>query len=183
MNKKYSLIAFFIGVTIASLQAQSSSIHAKILVGFEQWKTSAIKNGSYANAANCNMERVTKDGYKGPFTGIPEEISIHYADVNGDGKLDGLVTFHPKQCDGGNAMMNAQDRVLILSKGTGYTADAKYINNIEKQKDGWLSVTGASDGIIFGTYYNYTAEDGRCCPSIKKPFTIDFKTKKLEIDN
>jgi len=43
---------------------------------------------------------VIKDGYKGPVAGIPKDISIHYSDINGDGKLDALITFHPVQCDG-----------------------------------------------------------------------------------
>lgn len=183
MHTKLILLATLFYTSAGSLQAQTPSAHGKILASFETWKTNAIKTGKYASAANCKMETVTKDGYKGPFTGIPEEISIHYADINGDGKLDGLVTFHPQQCDGGNAMMNVQDRVLILSKGTGYTTDAAFISNIEQKKDGWLSVSGVSGGTIFGTYYNYAAEDGRCCPSIRKPFTIDFKSKKLNIED
>lgn len=163
--------------------AQSASVQVQILTRFEQWKASAIKAGTYASAAACNMNTVTRNGYKGPTTGIPNEYSIHYADINGDGKLDGLVCFHPVQCDGGNALMNAQDRVLILSKGTGWYTDEKYIRNIEQKKDGWLTVNGANDGMIYGTYYDYGPDDARCCPSVRKPFTIDFKTKKLAIED
>ena len=175
----FSILLLF---AVSSIQAQSGTSYSKILAAFEQWKSNAIKNGSYASAANCKMEIVTKDGYKGPNTGIPQDLSIHFADINGDGKLDGLFTFHPQQCDGGNAMMNAQDRVLVLSKGTTYTTDATYISNIEQKKEGWFTVTGALEGMIFGTYNEYGPEDGRCCPSIRKPFTIDYKTKKLEME-
>ncbi|MBL0269789.1 MAG: hypothetical protein IPP99_14250 [Chitinophagaceae bacterium] len=175
----FSILCLF---AVSSIQAQNGTSYTKIMAAFEQWKTSSIQKGKYATAANCKMEIVTKDGYKGPNTGIPQDLSIHFADINGDGKLDGLFTFHPQQCDGGNAMMNAQDRVLVLSKGTAYTTDASFISNIEQKRDGWFSVTGALEGMIFGNYYEYGPDDGRCCPSIKKSFTIDYKTKKLEID-
>jgi len=82
----------------------------------------------------------------------------------------------------GNAMMDAQDRILILSKGAAWITDDKYISNIESKKDGWLSVSGVTEGIIYGTYYEYDKDDGRCCPSIKTQFSIDNKTKKLELE-
>ncbi|MBM3417234.1 MAG: hypothetical protein FJY20_12555 [Bacteroidetes bacterium] len=129
------------------------------------------------------MDIVINEGYKDPMAGIPKEISIHYSDINGDGKLDALITFHPVQCDGGNAMMNAQSRLLIISKGSSWVTDDKFIESIESKKDGWLSVSGVTEGTIFGTYYEYAADDGRCCPSIKKSFTLDYKTRKLTIDN
>ena len=115
--------------------------------------------------------------------GIPKDISIHFSDINGDNKLDALITFNPVQCDGGNAMMNAQSSVLVLSKGPVWITDDKYIENIESKKDGWLSVNGVVGGTIFGTYYEYKEDDGRCCPSIKKQFSIDYKTKKLDLEN
>ena len=182
INMRQLLFSILFLFAVSAIQAQSGTSYSKIMAAFDQWKATAIQKGKYASAANCKMEIVTRDGYKGPATGIPQELSIHFADINGDGKLDGLFTFHPQQCDGGNAMMNAQDRVLVLSKGSTYTADASYISNIEQKKDGWLSVTGALEGIIYGTYYEYGPDDGRCCPSIKKSFTIDYKTRKLEIE-
>lgn len=163
--------------------SQTTAEYSQVLSRFEQWKAAKYKAGAYATPGNCKMDIVTKDGYKGPVAGIPKDISIHYSDINGDGKLDGLITFHPVQCDGGNAMMNAQDRLLILSKGAAWVIDEKYISNIESKKDGWLSVSGVMEGTIFGTYFEYGPDDGRCCPSIKKSFTIDYKTKQLTIDN
>lgn len=180
--RKILLIALF-ALTILQLSAQSTAEYTQIVTRYEQWKAAQYKAGAYATPGNCKMEVVTKDGYKGPVSGIPKDISVYYSDINGDGRLDGLITFNPVQCDGGNAMMNAQSRLLILSKGAAWTTDDKYIDNIEGKKDGWFSVNGVSGGTIYGTYYEYAADDGRCCPSIKKPFTIDYKTKKLDIEN
>jgi hypothetical protein len=165
------------------MKAQSTPEYSQLLNRYEQWKAAQYKAGTYASPGNCKMETVIKDGYKGPMAGIPKDVSIHFSDINGDNKLDALITFHPVQCDGGNAMMNVQSRVLVLSKGIVWVADDKYIENIESKKDGWLSVSGVVGGTIFGTYYEYKEDDGRCCPSIRKQFSIDYKTRKLELEN
>lgn len=180
---KRTLIALALILAAAPVFAQTTAAYTQILSRYEQWKAARYKAGAYATPGNCRMDVVTGDGYKGPMSGIPKDISVHYSDINGDGKLDALITFNPVQCDGGNAMMNAQDRVLILSKGAAWVTDDKYISNIESKKDGWLSVNGVTGGTIFGTYYEYAPDDGRCCPSIKKSFTIDYKTRELTIDN
>lgn len=176
------LLLFFLLFPALYSTAQTGSPYSQLLNRFEQWKAEKIKAGKYATAANCNTNNVTRNGYKGPVTGIPAEFAVHFADINGDKKMDALFTFHPVPCDGGNALMNAQDRVLILSRGTGYYTDDKFIGNIEGKKDGWLTVTGATEGTLSGTYYNYGPDDGRCCPSIRKPFTIDFKTRQITIE-
>ena len=181
MKKVFFLPAFLL--IILSLAAQTNVEYTKILTRYEQWKAAQYKAGNYATPGNCKMEIVIKEGYKGPVAGIPKDISIHYSDINGDKKLDALVSFNPVQCDGGNAMMNVRSTVLILSKGTIWITDDKYMENIESKKDGWLSVNGVLGGTIFGTYYEYKEDDGRCCPSIKKQFSIDYKTRKLELEN
>jgi hypothetical protein len=165
-----------------AVTAQTSPVYSRLLSRYEQWKAAQYKAGKYATPGNCKMDIVIKEGYTGPMAGIPEDISIHYSDINGDGIPDALITFHPVQCDGGNAMMHAQSRVLFLSKGAGWVTDDSYIDNIERKKNGWLVVSGVKGETIFGTYYEYKDEDGRCCPSIKKQFTIDYKTKKLETE-
>lgn len=160
--------------------AQSKSEYVLIIEKFLTWKSQQIKKGTYASDKNCNPTTVSKESYKGSSTGISSDIQTSFADINGDQRIDAIVTFNPFLCDGGNALMNAQIRVLILSKGTSYYTDDTYIDKIEKQyKDGWLNIERASEGTFFGTYYEYKEDDGRCCPSIKKRFTIDYKTKKL----
>ena len=161
--------------------AQTTAEYSQILNRYEQWKALQYKTGTYVTPANCKPEVMLKDGYKGPESGIPKDISIHYTDLNADGKMDALISFNPIQCDGGNSMMNLQSRVLILSKGTTWIADDKFVEAIEtKHPGGWFWIEGAMNGSIFGTYYEHAVDDPRCCPSIKKPFSIDFTTKKID---
>ena len=171
---------FLLALTI-NVTAQSKTDYVQILKKFEQWKSIQYKKGLYAIEKNCNLDTVGKEGYNGPEMGIPQDIDISFTDINDDQKLDAIVTFHPDQCDGGNALMNAQIRVLILSSGTTYITDDTYIDKVEShlKKKGWLSIESANNGTFFGTYYEYKDADGRCCPSIRRSFNIDFKTKKL----
>ena len=183
MNKltgKILIAAFlFAGFTLR-VNGQAKSEYAPILNKFEQWKAIQYKKGTYETEKRCNMDTVTKDDYKGAGIGIPKDIDISFTDINNDGKLDAIVTFHPDQCDGGNALMNAQTRVLILSNGTTYVTDDTFIDKIESRyKKGWLNIDNATEGTFFGTYYEYKDTDGRCCPSVRRPIQIDYKTKKM----
>ena len=184
MNRKFKPIFLFIFSTASLISfAQSKSEYVQIVNKFEQWKNDQYKKGNYATEKNCNADTVLKDGYKGPGMGIPTDIHVSFTDINSDNKLDAIITFNPDQCDGGNALMNAQIRILVLSGSKGYTADDSYIDKIERQlKKGWLNIEGAFGGHFYGTYYEYRDSDGRCCPSIKKQFSIDYKTKKLTFD-
>ena len=161
--------------------AQSKNEYVQILNKFEQWKSTQFKKGLYATDKNCNPDTVTKEGYKGSEIGIPKDINIFFTDINEDDKNDAIIMFTPDQCDGGNALMNAQTRVLILSSGAAYITDDAYIDKIESRlKKGWIRIEEATYGTFYGTYYEYKETDGRCCPSIKRPFSIDYKSKKME---
>jgi hypothetical protein len=184
---RFAMLVFFgLLCTIPSpeLAGQSTAPYIQILNRFEQWKSTQYKNGSYATEKNCNPATVLKEGYKGAWMGIPKDINISFTDINGDGKLDGLVLFNPDQCDGGNASMNAQVRVLIFSGTATYSTDDSLIDKIEAGlKSGWLNIEKAAYGTLYGTFYDYADEDPRCCPSISRAFMVDFKTKKLEFLN
>jgi len=183
MNKltgKILIAAFlFVGFTVR-VNGQAKSEYAPIINKFEQWKVIQHKKGTYETEKRCNMDTVTKDGYNGSGIGMPKDINISFTDINNDGKLDAIVTFHPDQCDGGNALMNAQTRVLILSNGITYVIDDTFIDKIESRyKKGWLNIENATGGTFFGAYYEYKDTDGRCCPSVQRPIQIDYKTKKV----
>jgi hypothetical protein len=184
MNKNFRqlILIFFLGYPLI-LFAQSKSEYVLIVSKFEQWKKDQYKKGKYATDKNCDPDTVLKAGYKGAEMGIPTDIHISFTNINDDNKLDAIITFNPTQCDGGNALMNAQIRILILSNVDGYTTDDSYIDKIESQfKKGWVIIDSALYGSFYGTYYEYKDSDGRCCPSIKKSFSIDYKTKKLTFD-
>ena len=158
----------------------AQSDYSRIIGRFEQWKKEQYKNGAYETENRCNLDSVSKIDYKGPDVGIPKDLNIYFTDINNDSRLDALVAFHPDQCDHGNALMNAQVRLLILSHGENYTVDQSFIDKIEKDiKKGWLNIESVTDGTFYGTYYQYKENDGRCCPSIKRPIQIDYKSGKL----
>jgi hypothetical protein len=156
----------------------------EIVSQFNLWKSRQYQDAVFATENNCNPDSSVKHGDKGPVMGIPKEIQILYADINQDGKTDGLILFSPDQCDGGNALMFAQIRVLILSGRNGYTTDDKYIDNKERLvKKGWLNITRVSDCSFYGIYFEYQKTDGRCCPGIQRDISINFKTGKLTFLN
>jgi len=163
--------------------AQTKNEYIQIINRFEKWKLDQYKKGTFATDKNCNFDTVSKAGYKGPEAGIPADVNVMFTDINNDSKLDALITFNPTQCDGGNALMNAQSRVLILSSQTGYIADDTFIDKIESRyKKGWLHVESVVQGTIYGLYLEYKADDGRCCPSVKRTFSISYSDKKLTFE-
>lgn len=181
MNRFFKLCsASLLTVFAAGSSIAQTSEYTQIIHRFEQWKSGQVNAGRFASSSNCNPDSVTKPGYKGPEMGIPKDLNICYTDINADGRLDALVTFSPDQCDGGNAMMYAQSRVIILSKGNSYTIDDTSLDTIEKQlKKGWLRFESALQGTLYGTYYEFTSSDGRCCPGIHRAFEINYSSKKI----
>ena len=169
------LFVFIIGLPILSY-AQSKRNNDKDLINnaFYNWKLKQYKSGRYATEDNCNLEKVTTAGYKGPEAGISKEVTFHYSDINLDSIPDALITFSPYLCDGGLALSNTQVKLLILSKGDKYYVDDYFIANIEKKYKGWFLMDGVSNGKLFGRYN----EGGRTAERIK-PFTLSYKTKKI----
>lgn len=157
--------------------------HMQILKKFEEWKGIQYYKGVYVPPNKCNIEAIIngdiEDGQ-----GIPSEYKIFYDDINDDNKIDALITFQPNSCGGGNALMNVEIKVLILSNGLNYIVDEQYFNNIENTfNEGWIFINGLSGSDFYGTYYNYEEGDARCCPTIKRPINIDYKTSSLTFNN
>jgi hypothetical protein len=152
----------------------------KILEQFSQWKIKQYNSGRFVTDKNCNPDSALESEDSGLYMGIPNDIKINYSDINQDGKLDGLFLFNPDQCDGGNALMFAQTRVLVLSNGNSYMIDDTLIEYVEKHlKKGWLFMKRPAGGTLYGKYIEYLKDDGRCCPSIQREISINFKTGKL----
>ena len=177
---KYLISVLLFTVIAGNATAQTSSGYGKIISKFEEWKSIQYKNRVYEAPRRCRMDSALKESYDGPGIGIPNEIDVFFGDINGDSKSDALITFRPVQCDGGNALMNAQKRVLILSDRDFYSVDENYFDSIEDSlKKGWLYIERVADGIFYGKYFEYKDDDGRCCPGIRRPIEISFQTKKL----
>ena len=182
-------VIFLAGQTLINnvvAQRKRQNEYQQILSKFNSWKEKQFRSGTYASEKNCNPDTMLKKGYKGPEMGIPKELTMSFFDLNNDKIIDGLVTFSVDQCDGGNALMNLQTKLLILSKADSYFVDDKYFTKIESAlKKGWITIESSTYGTIYGTFHDYKEADGRCCPSITKPFSLTYPTTKLnyEIEN
>lgn len=164
-------------------QIKSDDAYSRIISAYKQWREVQYAKGIYVRPGKCNPDVVGKATYKGPDAGIPDEIEVSFATINDDNKLDALITFNPASCGGGNYLMNAQEKILVLSTPAGYRVDDKMIKSVEdKLKKGWVHIEKAQYGSFYGTYYEYRDTDARCCPSIQKPFSLDYATRRLSFD-
>lgn len=85
---------------------------------FADWQKNEIKLGHFWAIDTCNPNYFSQRDFTGTIDqelGIPDsnEINFSFGDLNDDGKLDGLATFTPSQCDGGNASMWTQAQVFF----------------------------------------------------------------------
>jgi len=160
----------------------------KIQKVFKGWETREIKAGHFFASDSCNQEWFIDHKFDGTIDqewGIPDssEIKFSFADLNNDGKLDGLVTFTPDQCDGGNASMWTQLQLFLLSDKEDYkiidTIQVDKFSSTEFDSLGFYWLDSIAANKIFGTYIEFKGNDGHCCPSINKPVTFDFVKRKL----
>jgi hypothetical protein len=152
---------------------------------FDNWTKSEIKKGNFFAIDSCNMGYyVMKDslGLESVFgLSVPDdssEIYYYYADLNEDKKKDALITFTPYQCDGGNATMWVQYQLLVLSQGDKYLVNDNYFERF-KTDPGFFHLDSVGIKTVFGTYFEFTDNDGRCCPSIKQPIKINLEKNEF----
>jgi len=146
---------------------------SKINEAWIKWKQEQYKKGIYAAGQNCDPNIVNTKSYKGPEAGIID-TSFYFLDINSDGIQDALITFRLRLCDGGVALSNCEEKILVLSKKARYIVDEKFIKQIEKKYKGWFLISGASNGKFYGTYN----EGGRTAEKIRH-FNISYKTKTI----
>ena len=169
MKTKDTLSKLLIGGLIIT-SCQQKSKHQKIISTFENWRSTQISLGNYQ----------TKNDELGQ--GFPDEIIVFYTDLNQDENVDAIICFNPILLEGGNALMNVQEKLMVVSKNENYELDDSTLSNLEKTlKTGWIHVSNASNGIISGDYYDYKSNDGRCCPSIHKQLEISIENKKATL--
>jgi hypothetical protein len=156
---------------------------------FENWTKYEIEKGNFFATDSCNRDYyVMKDslGLESTFgLSVPDdtsEIYYHYTDLNSDNKKDALITFTPYQCDGGNATMWVQYQLLVLSQGDKYLVTDNYFERF-KTEPGFFHLDSIGTKTVFGTYFEFTNNDGRCCPSIKRPIKIDLEKNELNYAN
>jgi len=184
MTSRINILLFvLIGILNSCMQTNKTtqSSYNKIISKFEQWRQEQHEIGTYEKEVNCNYEYVSKEGYKGTGIGMPRDIQLYYSNINSDTIMDALICFNPYLCDGGNALMNSQEKILILSKGQEYTVDERTLREIEgKLNSGWLYIHSVVGGTFIGEFQAYAKDDGRCCPSIQKRFNISYTDKSIK---
>lgn len=156
---------------------------------FFNWQSQEIKAHHFWAKDSCNYEFIDKHEFNGTIHemfGFPDssEIKFLFGDLNNDGYLDGLVTFTPKQCDGGNASMWDQYNIQIVSDKDNYNIKTDYQAgtslSIGSTDEGFYWLDSIVNNKLLGTYYQFKDGDGRCCPSIVKRIVIYYDTKKIE---
>lgn len=168
------------------LPASASQI--AIQKAYKDWKTSQLRTGNYLADSQCNLQGIRELMKSGRnFSGMGfGTAGFSYGDINKDGIEDALVTFNPQQCDGGNALMNAQTTVLILSANNGsrYIINDKKLENLKGLPDGmWARFERVTrSGNIAGTALGYRNSDPRCCPSLKADFTYAYPSSRINLN-
>jgi hypothetical protein len=133
-----------------------------------------LKRGEFFADDSCNMgyyKSCDSLGYEGEFgLGIPndslEMSQIFYSRINDDDKLDALMLFYPIQCDGGNASMFVQYKLLILSDKNNYIVNDSLLYKINFG-DGFNILDSINGHFVYGNYFEYRKDDPYPYPSIK----------------
>jgi len=151
----------------------------------QSWANSKIEKGDFFAIDSCNghyYSRKDSLGLESAFgLSMPHDSSkifYYYADLNSDNKQDALITFTPYPCDGGNAMMWVQYQLLVLSGEEKYIVNDNYFERFNTQP-GFFHLDSVGTNSVFGTYFKFTENDGRCCPSIKRPINIDLNKNEF----
>jgi len=189
---RFFIVTFFVVLTGISF-CDNSKEKEKIKRLFMEWQSQEIKAKHFSQKNLCNPDsfrihiRIENlDSITGLIYDFPSdstEYKFSFADLNNDGKLDGLVVFTPDQCDGGNAAEWIQWQVFILSDGENYNViDTLHLNTFTSKDinyKGFYWLDSISTNKIFGTYFEFKKDDGRCCPTINRPVKFDFTKREL----
>ncbi len=155
----------------------------KIRAAFKQWQQTQIEHKHFVSKDNCHYSYIAAHEPPETILGFPDSINFYYAHLNNDQHPDALITFRPLQCEGGNASVNTQYKLLALSTPSGYTIDDTFFNLVDiMEASGFYILDSLNRYGFYGTYYNYTETDGYCCPSIKKTIKITFPSLQVFID-
>lgn len=161
---------------------------------FYNWQLQEILDQRFLPYDSCNQQWVVNHKFDTlpdgrAMTDIPgfpaakDAFTFAFSDLNEDGVLDGLVTFSPSQCDGGNSLMWLQWQVLFLSNNKRYelreNIPLSSFEGTEFDTKGFYWIDSLVGNHIFGTYLEFKDNDAQCCPSIKNRVKFDFNRKRL----
>lgn len=155
---------------------------------FAGWLREQVRSGTLWPADSCKPWLMQGRDFAEPPTGLPADSAdfrYSFADLNQDGRPDGLMYFTPEQCDGGNGSMWVQVAVLALSSPTGYRLNDSLDQELTRFTDtdfdakGWYALDSLGPNRVYATYYELDWQrDGHCCPHIHRPEVFDYAARR-----
>jgi hypothetical protein len=155
---------------------------------FHEWQQEQIANGIYWANDSCHMEWFRTHEEEDLALGFPDakDFRYSYGDINSDGRTDQLVMYNPVQCDGGNAMMWAQETVLFISRvdkdepgenisWQTFTGTLPFL----RADDAFYHIESIDDNRVRAVRYAFSEDDPHCCPSVEIPVMFDYRTGEL----
>lgn len=151
------------------------------------WLREQVRNGTLWPADSCKPWLIQGRDVAEPPLGLPADSADYgysFADLNQDGRLDGLLHFTPTQCDGGNGSMWVQFAVLALSSPTGYqltdSLDAELARFADTDFDakGFYHLDSLGPNRVYATYYEFGPDDGHCCPHRHRREVFDYAARR-----
>lgn len=182
----FSTICFSSFSQIKSL----STDFEKMNLLFEKWKTDQVKLGNLKN--NCSEFNLEKWTEETRFGLIQNQFDVSFADINGDGKIDGLFKISYSDCAQGNGDVGTPKftEVLIVSNPKGYQIDEYIINHLKVtfKKFKLKHTKNPSERIydlkitknnILGNFILWREDDCYACSSLKGWINIDLITNLI----
>ncbi len=157
---------------------------------FEKWKTNQVKLGNLKN--NCSEFNLEKWTQETRFGLIQNQFDVSFADLNGDGKIDGLFKISYSDCAQGNGDVGTPKftEVLIVSNPNGYQLDEYIIDHLKFtfKKFKLKHTNNPSERIydltisknhILGKFILWRDEDCYACSSLKGWINIDLNNNSI----
>ena len=165
----------------------------KIKNVFLRWQRNEIDLKHFLHSDSCDVDwfdfnPLPSDfiGMNGMIYGFPKESNDYkyvFADLNEDGTLDGLILFHPRQCDGGNSSNWTKLSVLITSENGNYLVNDNIqvdtFSSTNFDSNGFYWIDSISANRIWADYIEFKSIDAMCCPSIYRLVEFNYSEKKL----
>ena len=178
-----SVLFILVGVPGCKKKSGGNCQKKKIKTAFNNWAAKETKAGNYWAKDSCNTDffkKLKADVQMDHVIGIPDNINYSFSDLNGDGIMDGLVTFIPKQCNCTTENNWTQYQMLVISDKNNYSVQDTFFNTIGKELKGFYHLDSISEKKIYGSYFEFQEGDNQCCPSIERPIFISYPTRKIQ---
>lgn len=154
----------------------SDSVQQALRERFRSWQKTSIAEGRFLAAPSKKSTL--------PVFPDSSRIGWSYADLNGDGNTDQLVTFRTQGAEpAASDTLKTQVRVLFLSSGNqyevlvSYSGDTLTVPGYDTGGIYWYDSIGVNK--LYTTRYSFSNNDPACCPGSIVPVTFAYDTRKV----